>query len=151
MIIAAVGDTGYNIVLVLHILSAFVAFSPAFVHPVLGEQSKAFDGTGRSTLLGFIVQNGRRIYAPALIVTGILGFALQGMSDGAWEFGQTWIWLAILIWIVMNGLLHAVVLPAEQAVADGDDAAESRLKAGGLAITALLVVMIYLMVDKPGF
>ena len=150
MILGLVGDTAYNIVLLLHILSAMAAFAPAFVHPLLAAQSKAGDPAERSRWVGFMTKNGRRVYAPALVLTGVLGFSLQGLSDGVWEFGQTWMILAVLVWVAMNGVLHAVILPAERAMADGDRAAERRLDIGGPAIPVLLVVMLYLMIFKPG-
>jgi len=149
--LAAYRDTGYNVMLFVHILTAFVAFAPAFVHPLLGNQSKALPAGERNKLLGMIAGNGRRIYAPALILTGLLGFGMQGLSDSVIEFGQTWFWLSIVVWLVMNGVLHAVLLPAERAVADGDESAESKVSAGGGALTVLLLVMLYLMVFKPGF
>ncbi len=149
--IAAYRDTGYDVVLFLHILAAFVAFAPAFVHPLISNQTKALDATNRGTVLGMIAGNGRRIYAPALIVTGLLGFAMQGMSGGVIEFGQTWFWLAIVIWIAMNGILHAVLLPAERALSAGDEAAESKVTGAGAILTVLLLVMLYLMVFQPGF
>lgn len=147
--LARIGDTSYNIVLLLHILSAFVAFAPAFVHPFLGAQMKNAP-EGRTPLMGFIVQNGRRVYAPALIVTGLLGFGLQGLSDEVWGFDQTWFWAAILVWIAMNGILHAVVIPTERAMAEGDESTANRLDIAGPAITILLIVMLYLMIWKPG-
>lgn len=155
MLIAAIGDTPYNIVLFLHILSAFVAFAPAFVHPFLGEQTKALGQADRAAVMGFIVKNGRRVYAPALIVTGLLGFGLQGMSDSAIEFSDGWIIGAIVVWLAMNGVLHAVVLPGEREMAQGGsagevEAAEKRVSAGGATITVLLLVMLYLMVFQPG-
>ena len=148
--LAAYRETGYNVMLFLHILTALVAFAPAFVHPLLASQTKALDATNRGRVLGMLAGNGRRIYAPALILTGLFGFAMQGMSDGVIEFGQTWFWLAIVVWIVMNGVLHAVLLPAERAVAAGDESASSRVDAGGAILTALLLVMLYLMVFQPG-
>ncbi len=151
MLFAVVGDTTYNIVLLLHILTAIVAFAPAFVHPILTAQGASADAAERSRWLGFMAQNGRRVYGPALIVTGVLGFALQGLSDGLWEFEQTWIVLAVLIWVAMNGIVHAVILPAERALAGGDERAQQRLAIGGATVTVLLVVMLYLMIWKPGF
>ena len=50
MIFAAVDDTGYNIVLLLHIVSAMAAFAPAFVHPLLTKQSKDMEITARGTI-----------------------------------------------------------------------------------------------------
>ena len=136
--IAAYRGTGYEVVLFLHVLTAFVAFAPAFVHPLLGNQVKSLESGAKRSVLGMIAGNGRRIYAPALILTGLFGFALQGMSDGVIEFGQTWFWLAIVVWLAMNGVLHAVLLPAE------------RVTAGGAVLTVLLLVMLYLMVFQPG-
>ena len=149
--LAAYRGTGYNVMLFLHILTALVAFAPAFVHPLLASQTKALDASNRGKVLGMIAGNGRRIYAPALILTGLFGFAMQGMSDGVIEFSQTWFWLAIVVWIVMNGVLHAVLLPPERAVAGGDESLAKRVDAGGMILTVLLLVMLYLMVFKPGF
>lgn len=150
MVLAAVGDTPYNIVLLVHILSAMVAFAPAFAHPILTSQAKTLDAANQGSVMSFLVANGRRIYAPALIVSGFLGFALQGMSDSVFEFGQAWIILAIIIWIAMNGILHALIVPNERRMADGDMSAEKLLSIGGAAISLLLVVMLYLMIFKPG-
>lgn len=150
MILAAVGDTPYRIVLLLHILTALIAFAPAFVHPLLGAQSKALDATNQGKVLGFIAGNGRRIYAPALIVTGLLGFALAGMSDDVFSMSQGWLIAAAVIWIAMNGLLHAALLPSERRWSEGDGAAERMVGAAGATITVLLVVMLWLMIWKPG-
>lgn len=150
MVLGAVGDTGYNVMLFLHILTAFVAFAPAFVHPFLGEQSKQLDPAGRRQIFGFMMQNGRRIYLPALVVTGILGFGLVGMSSDAFALSQGWVIASIIAWIAINGVLHAVVVPAERAVQSGDDSAEGRLAVGGIIATVLFLVLLYLMIFKPG-
>ena len=149
--IAAYRETGYNVMLFLHIVTALVAFAPAFVHPLLAKQTRSLDADNRGRLIGMMAGNGRRIYAPALILTGLFGFAMQGMSDGVIEFSQTWFWLALVLWIGMNGVLHAMLLPAERAVGDGDETAAKRLDTAGIIMTVLLAVMVYLMVFKPGF
>ncbi len=149
--IAAYRGTGYNVMLFLHILTAFAAFAPAFVHPLLTNQTKALDATNRGKVVGMIAGNGRRIYAPALIITGLFGFAMQGMSDGVIEFSQTWFWLAIVVWLGMNGVLHAMLLPGERALAGGDETAAKKVDTAGIVITVLLLVMLYLMVFQPGF
>ncbi len=149
--IAAYDGTGFKVVLFLHILTALVAFSPAFVHPLLANQTKGFDATARGKVLGLLAGNGRRIYAPALILAGLFGFAMQGMSDGVIEFSQTWFWMAVVVWIAMNGILHGMLLPAERAVAGGDESAVKKVDTAGIIMTVLLLVMLYLMVFKPGF
>lgn len=150
MVLAAVRDDVYNFVLFLHIVGILVAFAPAFVHPILASQVSSAGGGAEQVVLRFLHRNGRRIYAPALIVAGLLGFALQGMSEGVWEMGQTWIWLSILLWVVLNGVLHAVLLPSEAKLADGDVSARSRVAAAGAVMTVLLLVVLALMVYKPG-
>jgi uncharacterized membrane protein len=148
--IAAYRETGYNVMLYLHIVTALVAFAPAFVHPLLANQTRSLDATNRGRVLGMIAGNGRRIYAPALILTGLFGFAMQGMSDGVIEFSQTWFWLAIVVWIVMNGIVHGMLLPAERAVAAGDESVARRVDIAGITLTVLLLFMLYLMVFQPG-
>jgi uncharacterized membrane protein len=150
MVLAAVGDGPYNLVLFLHIATVLVAFAPAFVHPLLSAQLERAGRGVAPTALALMHRNGRRVYAPALILTGLLGFALQGMSDGVHSMGETWIWLSILLWIALNGVLHAVLLPAEKAVAGGDLSARGRVNLGGGAMTVLLLVVLALMVFKPG-
>ena len=147
--IAAVGDTPYRIVLLLHILSAMAAFAPAFTHPFLLNQSKSM-GAGHQRVMGFLSANSRRIYAPALILAGLFGFGLQGMSSGAWSFTQFWMIAAFIVWAAMNGVLHALIMPNEAKMAEGDANAQRLVDIGGQVITVLLVVMLWLMVFKPG-
>lgn len=149
IVFAAYRETGYNVMLFLHIATVMVAFAPAFVHPLLVNQTRDL-GPARQQVLEKLAGNGRRIYAPALILAGLFGFAMQGMSDGVIEMGDTWFWLSILIWVAMNGILHAMLLPAERAAAGGDAIAESKAQRAGAIITVLLIVVLYLMVFKPG-
>lgn len=148
--IAAYRETGYNVMLFLHIVTALVAFAPVFVHPLLANQTRALDADNRRKVIAMLAGDGRRIYAPALILTGLFGFAMQGMSDGVIEFGQTWFWLSIALWLGMNGVLHAMLLPAERAIAGGDETAAKKVDTAGIILTVLLAVMVYLMVFKPG-
>lgn len=150
MLLAAVGDTPYRIVLLLHILTAMAAFAPAFTHPLITNQSKGLGNQGHGTVMGYLSANGRKVYAPALILTGFLGFALQGISDGAWSFSQTWMIGAIVVWIAMNGVLHGMLLPAERKLADGDSSGDAGVQRGGMIISLLLLIMLWLMIFKPG-
>ena len=84
--LAEIGSTGYDVMLVLHIASCLVAFAPAFAHPLIERQTRSLDAASRGAVLGFLAQNSRRVYAPALILTGLFGFGLAGMSDSVWEF-----------------------------------------------------------------
>lgn len=148
--LAAVGDTTYNVFALLHILSAMVAFAPAFVAPFVGNRLVELPATERSAVWSYFQSNSRRVHGPALIVTGILGFGLSGMSEGIYALSKGWLIASIVIWIAMNGVLHAILYPAERALAGGDDSAKPRLDRFGAVMALLLLVMLYLMVFKPG-
>jgi uncharacterized membrane protein len=150
VVLAAVADTPYNIVLLLHIATAMAAFAPLFVNPVVANQLATLPPEGRSPVWGFLAANSRRIHGPALIVTGVLGFGLSGMSDDVYALSQGWLIASIILWLAMNGILHAVLVPAERALAAGDDSAKRRVDVFGPVMALLLVVMLYLMVFKPG-
>lgn len=72
------------------------------------------------------------------------------MSSGAWKFSQGWMIGALIVWIAMNGVLHAMIIPSERKVAAGDLSAETGVQRGGGIISVLLLVMLWLMVFKPG-
>ncbi|MEM9038215.1 MAG: hypothetical protein AAGD18_26735 [Actinomycetota bacterium] len=147
MLLAAVTDGSYQLLLILHILTAFVAFAPAFVRPVLLAQAKS---SGDRSGLRSLAESSRRIYSPALILTGVFGFGLSGMSDDVHELSEGWLIAAVALWIAMNGVLHAVERPAEVAYASGDDSAEGRLTLGSGVIAVMLLVMVWLMIVQPG-
>lgn len=152
MIVAAVGDTAYNIVLLLHLLTVMVALSPAFVHPLLRNQMRAADRTERQHLLINMAANLRRFYGPALIVTGLLGFALAGMSDKVHSMREAWLIASAVIWVAMNGVLHAVIMPALKSVRSGDarPSVERRTEQGWALITVMAIVQLALMIGQPG-
>lgn len=151
MVLAALNDTPYDIVLVLHILSVIVAFAPAAIHPVTFARVKSAEGDEAARrLTGHLVKNSRTIHFPALILAGVFGGMLIGFSDEAWQFDQTWIWLGIVVWLALCGVMSGVLIPAERALAGGDATAEKRVATGGQLATLLLLVQLYLMVFKPG-
>jgi hypothetical protein len=69
---------------------------------------------------------------------------------GDWSWGENWIWLSIVLWLVTNGMLHALMLPAERAVAAGDVSAMAKVKQIGPPLSLLILAVIFLMTVKPG-
>ena len=149
MILAAVGDDAYNIVLLLHILTVIVGFAPAAVHPFIdaGLQDAP---EARMAFLRRAATNGHRIYLPAITVAGLLGIVLIFMSDDAISFSDAWISASFLVWIIIMGLVAGVVIPGEKAAGQGDFSKERMVTIGGQIVSLLLVVMLYLMIFKPG-
>ena len=128
-------STGYKISLFLHILSVTVAFAPAVIAVLPG---------GRDGAVGVLQRAGRQVYSPALILAGLFGILLIVTSDDVWEFSQTWISLAFVLWVAMNGVFHALVLAGQK---QGD---ESKVVSGQQILTLLFVAMLYVMIWKPG-
>ena len=150
MLLADIGDTSYNIFLFLHILTAIIGLAPAVVDPVVAMQW-ADDKDALRKFAGTMAKNNQRIFGNSIILSGILGFGLVSMSgDDIFEMSQTWVWLAIIVFIAMIGVLHGILIPGAKAFAEGDDSAQEKLEKLGPIFTLLTLVMLYLMVFKPG-
>jgi hypothetical protein len=128
-------STGYEIILVLHIATVVVAFAPAVIAVLPG---------GRDGMTGVLAAAGRQVYAPALVLAGLFGIGCIVTSDDVFEFSDTWISLAFVVWIAMNGVFHALVLGGQRQ----ED--PSKVATGHQIMTLLLLAMLYLMVFKPG-
>lgn len=147
MLIAVLRDTGYNVVLFVHVLAAFVAVTGSIAHPLMFRlEGQRADGD--VTALARRIALPSRIYAISYAVAGLIGFALVSMGD--WPWGDAWISISMLLWLVTNGLLHALLLPAERKVADGDRAAMTTINRFGPIVTVLVIATIFFMTVKPG-
>jgi uncharacterized membrane protein len=146
VILAALDSTGYKIVLLIHVLAVIVGFAPLWLTPVLvrltaGGDKAAADGLDVSIL---------RFSLPGIGVAGLLGFALAGMSEKVFRMSQTWLSIAAVLWIVQLVLLFFVARPAIKAFRDGNAEARGRIMMVTGISHLLLVVMLYLMIFKPG-
>jgi len=132
-----VSDT-YKLFLLLHIASIIIAFAPVIVGAV------ALAPGGRRVSVPALSDTGRIVYAGGLIAAGLFGILLILASHDQFAFDQTWVSLAFVVWIAMNGVFHAMIFPSRR----GSRADRAPL---GLAIMdILLIVMLYLMIWKPG-
>lgn len=150
LFVAAIDSSVHRLFLALHIISVLVAFAPAVIHPVMTAQyKKEGDGPLRQFAeLAYL--NSKRIYVPALIAIGVFGVLMVVTSDDAYTFGDTWVSLGLLVWLAIVGVITGVLLPNERKLAAGDLAAEKTIAMGGQIATVLLLVMLYLMIWKPG-
>ncbi len=136
-------STGYKIIGLLHILAAIVAFGPLFLYPTL-QKAGAGDRIARLHL---------RMTLPALALTWVLGMGLVGLSkpkgsdEAVIKMSQTWIVLALIAWVILMLVSWFMIRPA---LSDDSPSARGRL-ASGIGIShLLLIVLLYLMVFKPG-
>lgn len=151
MILAAVRDDAYNVVLFVHLLSFLVAFAPAVINPLLAKYLRREAGdTTVATWAGFAAFYTSKVALGALGLLLLTGIGMIFMSDEVWEFSQIWISLAFVVWIAIAGVVVAMILKGERQLAKGDMSAEGLVTKGGAIGTVLLAVMLYLMVFKPG-
>ena len=143
MVLAMLDDTGYKIVLLLHILAVLVAFSPMFVMPLLARSGG--EGTG-----GAVLTYLQRFATPAVVLAGFFGLALIGMSDKVFEFSQAWVSFALLLWIIQVALFIFAILPAQRKAAAGDAEAARRVPMFTGMIHLVLLILLYLMIWRPG-
>jgi uncharacterized membrane protein len=149
-ILAAIDSTGYKALLFLHILAVIVAFAPNFVWPFVAVKlRKAGKPTG--PVIGEMAGgNTLKVHGPALVLAGVFGFGLVGMSDKAIEFSDAWISAGMLVWFLMLGVLFGLMLPAEKRAAAGDASAEKVTSMAGGLLHLLLAAELYIMVFQPG-
>jgi uncharacterized membrane protein len=171
MLLARVGDTPYKLVLLLHILTAIVGFGAVYLNGLYwraAERRKGVEGLAIAEINYDVSQMaGYFIYA-----VPVLGILLVLMSDKFYEFSQAWISLSFVLYIVMLGLMHGVLRPnvkkiqalMREVAAMGPTAAgagrpaqvdeiERLGRTAGLTGTILnliLVVILYVMIWKPG-
>lgn len=151
MILAAYRDTGYNIILLLHIVAVIAAFAPTVVNPLL-ERHLARDG-GAGTLqawAAFAHDYTKKIVMGSLGLALITGIIMIVMSDELIEFSDMWISLSFLVWLALAGVLSAMVGKGQRLVAAGDASGRDLLAKAGPIVVVLLLAMLYLMIFKPG-
>lgn len=100
-----------------------------------------------------------RVYAAASLLVVVIGFALMSQKRHGQqiaEFGDTWVWLSLVLWVVAVALVLGVVVPALQQATRRITAQESvaalagRVAATGGIVGVLFIVIVVLMVYRPG-
>lgn len=143
-------DNLYQVVFLLHILSALVAFAPLFVWPIVNVQlRKRGDGVPRALAQQATI-NDTIVHGPAILLTGVFGILMVVLSENVYQFSQMWISLAFVLWFGLLGVMFGLLVPAQKKAAEGDvDAAKRVSMYGGITHTLLLVQLI-VMIWKPG-
>jgi len=143
--LAAVGDTPYNIVRVVHLFTVIIGAGLAFVAPVIAVRARR-EGGGKP-MQELVDQTASSLIFPMLLVAGTAGGALVGMSDDFWDFSQTWLAIGGALWMVILVLVAAIYPPRFLRVFNLNDEGK-RVLSGPLHLS--LAVMLVLMTWKFG-
>ena len=170
MLVLATTNGGlYKLCLVLHVLCAIVGFGAVYLNAVYGAEIRKRRG---AEAIAVYDANFRVSHIGQWFIYGVFlfGLAMIGLSDSAWKFSQTWVWLAMLLYVVGLGISHGVLLPSVRRMgvlmremAGGPppeggpppQAAEmgtlgQRVAVSGAVLNVLIVIILFDMVWKPG-
>lgn len=120
--------------LLLHILSAIVAFGALFSQPLVGRENP---GSSAS-----FAKVGTLIQAPALLVLLVSGVLSAIAGPGESIMGQTWVSAGFVVWFAMAVVLYLLINAHRKESA-------SAVPLGGV-MHLLLVIGLILMIWKPG-
>jgi uncharacterized membrane protein len=160
-------DTGlYKFVLLCHITTVVVGIGATMLNGVYAAKAKKAGGPAA----GAIMQANLEVTMLAekvIYAIPVFGILLVLMSDDLFDFGQAWISISIVLYIIALGIAHGVMMPsgkrmlaigavlgsgqggpAEVAEAEG---LQKKLAMGGMTLDLLVVALIALMIWKPGF
>ena len=168
-----IDTTGYKVVLVLHLVTSIVGFGTIFLDQLRGNEANKRRGPG-GLAIGESTFRVSSVAEKFIYAVPILGFGLVGMSDDVWEFSQTWVWSSLVLYLIALAVSHAVTIPsakrmnvlagelavaqpASRAAGGGPppqvvemDGLGKKLAVSGAVTNVLMVVVLTLMVFKPG-
>ena len=150
MVLAAVNSFGYRLFFLLHILAIIVAFAPAFVWPFSAARLKKAGKPVGSSIGEMAAGHSLKVSGPAVVLAGLFGFAMVGMSGKAWKFSQTWVSIGMLLWFLAIGVQFGLMGPTEKRAAAGDQTADAKLSMYGGMLHVLLLLLLIDMIWKPG-
>lgn len=139
-------------VLWLHVLTAIIAIGPLVA--VTSAAPRAIDA-GSVEVLRWMTRT-TRVYTIASIVVFLLGLALVPLGDHGYGFGQFWISSSMTLYIVAVALLAALVqrdlgkAVAHLAAGEPADMQRGRVLGVGIAVNIIWLVIVLLMVYRPG-
>ena len=147
----------YTLLKIVHIVTVVVGIGTVTLNGIYGAKAKAAGPNGGVAIAqaNHDVSTVAEYFIYAIPVTGIL----MMLVEDYWEWSQTWVWLSIVLYVAALGISHAVQMPSAKRMNDlmaagppnaETEALEKKLAGGGMALNLLAVVIIVLMVWKPG-
>ncbi len=144
----------YKVLLALHLVAAVFAIGP-LVHAA----TTASRGLRQKDAAAIkLTSRMCTIYGFASVAVVVLGFGLMSAKspythEKVASFGEVWIWLSLLLWLVAAVLALFVVVPTlDKAATDVESAPAlvGKVAAAGGITGILFVVIVFLMVYQPG-
>jgi uncharacterized membrane protein len=152
----------YEFLFLIHVAGAIIGFGPTFAFSVLGPRAGQAGPNGGVAIMESMVAIERRLVLPVALVTqpltGVLMIFERNLD--ADFFGQEWLVWAIVLYAVTlyvslfqnTPTIDRMIHLAKGGEAGTPEFGKLSMKAArlGMAMTLSLVVIIYLMIIKPG-
>ena len=156
----------YSLSVFLHVSAVMVGFGATFAEAIMFPVAMKAGVRHLPYVHKLQLALNQYFATPALVVVLATGF--YQVAEGNWELGDFWLSATILIVIVIGGLLGAYFIPADRklgpmvereiaAAGDGEIVLSEEYQRGartegivGTITGVLIVIAIFLMVDKPG-
>jgi hypothetical protein len=160
----------YKLWLVLHILSVIFGLGTVSLNGLYAAQAQKRPGpAGRAvTEANFAVSSTAEFIIYTVPLWGIL---LVLSSHDVFKFSQTWVWVSLLLYVIAIGISHAVMFPGTKRMIELQKEMEQspppaggpspqvmemqtigkKLAPAGMVLDLLLVVIVILMITKPGY
>ena len=117
----AVANLGaaFRFFIFLHVIFVIVAFGPAFVAPFQARQRRE---------TGVVIRAmSTQIHGGALALAGLFGIlGVVSAKGDVYKMSQSWVQIALFLWLLMLALLFVGLLPAERKLSSGELAGEAR-------------------------
>jgi hypothetical protein len=147
--------------MVLHVGGAIVGFGPIFGFSVMGPMAGRLGGPQGLGILKAMLKIQKGIVIPMAVVQGVTGlFLISALGYDKNFVSHTWLVVSILLYLVALAVAFFVLRPTlsglvalgEDGKADGPEfgALVRKSQTFGPILTLLLVIIIVLMVLRPG-
>lgn len=171
--LAGSDDFLYELIFYLHVLTAIIGLGTVFLNGMYGQQALSRRGRGGAAVAeaNWAVSNVAEYFIYAVFITGLL-MGIMADEGSAAEISQSWVSIAMLLFIVALGISHGLLRPSlkklNAILADEDggttssgdapetadeatvDALSKKVAVSGAVLNLLTLVILYLMVWKPG-
>jgi uncharacterized membrane protein len=141
----------HTFLLALHVLTAVFAIGP-LVHAATTASRGVRRGDAAATAASARIA---RVYGYASVIVVLLGLSLVRPKWDA-QFGDTWVWLSLVLWAVALVLVLVLIAPAldraTRLIAAGEEARAltAQVAAAGGTVGLISAGIVFLMIYRPG-
>lgn len=148
----------FKLLLFLHLLAAIFAIGPLVGAATTASRALRSPDAAAATAAARMI----RLYSYVSVVVVVLGMGLMSQKESGdssaevASFGDTWIWVSVLLWLAAMAVALGVLAPsltkaaAEIGSTGSAQALVGRVAAAGGVIGVVYAVIVVLMVYQPG-